>query len=377
MIRRLIAFDTTSRESNLALIDFVRNYLGDHHVESELVFDGERRKANLYATIGPPDHGGVMLSGHSDVVPVDGQAWDTEPFAVRERDDKYFGRGTSDMKSFIAIALAMVPEFLAARLATPIHLALTYDEEVGCLGVRRLIAALADRPNRPLLCIVGEPTLMQPMTGHKGKRSFHCHVTGFECHSGIAHRGVNAVEAAAELVAHLKAMARHKRDDGPFDADYDPPYTTIHTGRIAGGTALNIVPKDCDFDFEFRYLPGEDPEAPISALRAFADQRLLPEMRAVRAEAAIEFAELSAFPALDTAEDAEITQLALALTGANGTGKVSFGTEGGLFQRAGIPTIVCGPGSIEQAHKPDEFVDLEQIVQCETFLRRLFDRVCE
>jgi acetylornithine deacetylase len=375
MVRRLVGFDTTSSGSNLALIEFVRDYLDRHAVASELVFDETGQKANLFATIGPVEAGGIMLSGHTDVVPVEGQDWHSDPFAVAARGDRLYGRGTADMKSFIAVALALLPELLARRLRVPIHFAFSYDEEVGCIGVRRLIAALADRPNRPLLCIVGEPTLMQPMTGHKGKRSFHCHVTGFECHSAIAHRGVNAVEAAAELVAHLKAMARHKRDGGPFDADYDPPYTTIHTGRIGGGTALNIVPKDCEFDFEFRYLPGEDPEAPIGALRAFAEQRLLPEMRAVRPDAAIDFAELSAFPALDTAEDAEITQLGLALTGANGTGKVSFGTEGGLFQQAGIPTIVCGPGSIEQAHKPDEFVDLDQIVQCEGFLRRLLDRV--
>ncbi|MGH7062860.1 MAG: M20/M25/M40 family metallo-hydrolase, partial [Stellaceae bacterium] len=198
-------------------------------------------------------------------------------------------------------------------------------------------------------------------------------VRGFECHSALAHHGVNAVEAAAELVAHLKAMARRKRDEGPYDPDYAPPYSTIHTGLIAGGTALNIVPKECSFDFEFRLLPGDDPEVPLCELRAFAEERLLPEMRAVRAEAGIDFAELSSFPALDTAEDAEITRLAMALTGANGTGKVSFGTDGGLFHQAGIPTIVCGPGSIEQAHKPDEFVDPDQIAQCERFLRGLID----
>jgi acetylornithine deacetylase len=375
MVRRLVGFDTTSRGSNLALIEFVRSYLDSHGVASELVFDETGNKANLYATLGAPGVGGIMLSGHTDVVPVDGQDWHSDPFTVLARDGKLFGRGTADMKSFIAVVLALLPQLAGRSLRMPLHLALSYDEEVGCRGVRRLIAAIAERPDRPRLCIVGEPTMMQPVTGHKGKRSFRCRVHGFECHSALAHLGVNAIEAAAELVALLKAMARRRRDAGPFDPEYIPPYTTIQTGVIHGGTALNIVPKDCSFDFEFRLLPGEDPDAGISELRAFAENRLLPEMQVIRAEAAIEFEELSAFPGLDTADDAEITRLVAALTGANGTAKVSFGTEGGLFQQAGIPTVVCGPGSIEQAHKPDEFIDLDQIVQCERFIARVFDSV--
>jgi acetylornithine deacetylase len=375
MVRRLVGYDTTSRGSNLALIEFVRDYLDSHGVASELVFDETGNKANLYAKLGPAGIGGIMLSGHTDVVPVDGQDWHSDPFTVLAKDGRLFGRGTADMKSFIAVVLALLPRLAARRLRIPLHLAFSYDEEVGCRGARRLIAAIADRPDRPRLCIVGEPTLMQPVTGHKGKRSFRCRVHGFECHSALAHLGVNAIEAAAELVALLKAMAQRRRDVGPFDPEYTPPYTTIQTGVIHGGTALNIVPKDCTFDFEFRLLPGDDPDAGIGELREFAENRLLPEMRAVRPEAAIEFEELSAFPGLDTAEDAEITRLVAALTGANGTAKVSFGTEGGLFQRAGIPTIVCGPGSIEQAHKPDEFIDLDQIAQCERFVGRIFDSV--
>jgi acetylornithine deacetylase len=374
MVRRLVGFDTTSRGSNLELIGFVQDHLDRHRVASELVFDETGQKANLYATVGPGGVGGIMLSGHTDVVPVDGQDWHSDPFAVLAKDDRLYGRGTSDMKSFIAAILTLLPELLQRELRIPIHLAFSYDEEVGCRGAPRLIAALAERPDRPRLCIVGEPTLMQPVIGHKGKRSFTCRVHGFECHSALAHLGVNAVEAAAELVAHLKTMARRKRDEGPYDRDYAPPYSTIHTGVIAGGTALNIVPKDCAFDFEYRLLPGEDAEAAIAELRAFAAERLLPEMRAVRPDAAIDFEELSSFPAFDIPADAEITRLVAALTGANGTGKVSFGTEAGLYQQAGIPTVVCGPGSIEQAHKPDEFIDLDQIAQCEAFLRRLFDR---
>jgi acetylornithine deacetylase len=375
MVRRLVGFDTTSRGSNLALIEFVRCYLDSHGVASELVFDETGNKANLYAKLGPPEIGGIMLSGHTDVVPVDGQDWRSDPFTVLAKDDRLFGRGTADMKSFIAVVLALLPRLAMRPLRIPLHLALSYDEEVGCRGARRLIAAIAERADRPRLCIVGEPTLMQPVTGHKGKRSFRCRVHGFECHSALAHLGVNAIEAAAELVALLRTMARRRRDAGPFDPEYTPAYTTIQTGVIHGGTALNIVPKECTFDFEFRLLPGEDPDAGIGELRAFAENRLLPEMRAIRPEAAIEFEELSGFPGLDTADDAEVTHLVAALTGANGTAKVSFGTEGGLFQQAGIPTIVCGPGSIEQAHKPNEFIHLDQIAQCERFIARIFDSV--
>jgi acetylornithine deacetylase len=375
MVRRLVGFDTTSRGSNLRLIEFVRDYLDGYGVASELVFDETGDKANLYATLGPPGVRGIMLSGHTDVVPVDGQDWHSDPFAVLAKEDRLFGRGTADMKSFVAVVLALLPGIAGRSLRIPVHLAFSYDEEVGCRGARRLVAAIGGRPDRPRLCIVGEPTMMQPVTGHKGKRSFRCQVHGFECHSALTHLGVNAIEAAAEMVARLKAMARRKREFGPFDPDYAPPYTTIHTGVIRGGTALNIVPKECSFDFEFRLLPGDDPETGIAELRAFAEDELLPEMRAVRLDTAIAFEELSAFPGLATAADAEITRLVASLTGANGTGKVAFGTEGGLFQQAGIETVVCGPGSIEQAHKPDEFVDLDQIAQCEKFIGRLFERV--
>jgi acetylornithine deacetylase len=376
MIERLIGFDTTSRDSNLALIEWVRGYLAEHEIESELTFDDDRRKANLFATLGPRTGGGIMLSGHTDVVPVDGQDWSSDPFRVVEKDGRLYGRGTADMKSFLAVALASVPKFLDRGLGTPVHLALSYDEEVGCVGVRRMIATFAGRADRPRLCIVGEPTEMRPVIGHKGKRSYRCRVHGFECHSALAHSGVNAVEAAAELVAHLKAMARRFRDGGPYDHDYVPPYTTVHTGTIHGGTAINIVPKDCAFDFEFRHLPGDDPEAIAAEIREFAETRLLPEMRSVRAETGIDFEERTAFPGLATAPDAEVTQLALALSGANRTGHVSFGTEAGLFQAVGIPTVICGPGSIEQAHKPDEFIAVDQVRQCEDFMGRLMDKVC-
>lgn len=374
MIRKLVSFDTTSRDSNLALIDFVRGYLAEFGVESELFFDAEKRKANLFATLGPRDRGGVMLSGHTDVVPVDGQDWSSDPFAIVERDGKLYGRGTSDMKSFVAVALALVPDFLARGLATPIHLALSYDEEIGCVGVRGMIAEIARRPVRPKLCIVGEPTLMQPVIAHKGKISVRCVVRGLESHSALTHLGVNAVEAAAEVIAYLKSMARKRRDRGPFDRQFSPPYTTIHTGTVHGGTALNIVPKDCEFVFEFRTLPGDPAEPLLDEVQRFA-AGLVPEMQAVSPEAGISFEMLTSTAGLSEEPDSEVAELARTLSGANSVGKVSFGTEAGLFQEAGIPTIVCGPGSIDQAHRPDEFIAIDQVRQCEAFLRRLIDRV--
>jgi acetylornithine deacetylase len=375
MVTRLVGFDTTSRNSNLALIEFIRDYLDGYEVKSELVFAEDGKKANLYATIGPEDQRGILLSGHTDVVPVDDQDWHSDPFKLVEKDHRLYGRGSCDMKSFIAVVLLLVPEMVQRRLRTPLHLSFSYDEEVGCIGVRRLIGALADRPNRPRLVIVGEPTMMQVGIGHKGKHTLRCHVHGHEAHSSQIHLGVNAIEAAAEIVAELKAMARRKRDQGPFDPDFDPPYSSIHTGLIHGGTALNIVPKDCEFDFEVRPLPGDDLDVMISELQNFVANRILPEMRAVRPESNIVIEELSSAPGLNTPPDHEVTQLAAALTGENATTKVSFGTEGGLFQAAGIPAVICGPGSIDQAHKPDEYIELDQIARCERFLRRLIDRV--
>ena len=373
MIRKLVGFDTTSRGSNLALIDFVRGYLAEFGIASELFFDAEKRKANLFATLGPKDRGGVMLSGHTDVVPVDGQEWSSDPFEIVEREGKLYGRGTSDMKSFVAVALALVPEFLARELTTPIHIALSYDEEIGCVGVRGMIAEIARRPVRPKLCIVGEPTLMQPVIAHKGKISIRCRVRGLESHSALTHLGVNAVEAAAEIIAHLKRMARRRRDHGPFDRQFSPPYTTIHTGTVHGGTALNIVPRDCEFVFEFRTLPGDPPELLLEEVQRFAAE-LEPEMHKVDRSTGISFEILTSTVGLSEAPESEVAELARALSGANSVGKVSFGTEAGLFQEAGIPTVVCGPGSIDEAHRPNEFIALEQIRQCEAFLRRLIER---
>ena len=374
LIERLIAFDTTSRNSNLALMEFVGDYLRELGVESELVHNDEGTKANLYATLGPTDRPGIALSGHTDVVPVDGQEWSTDPFHVIHKDGRLYGRGTSDMKSFIGICLALAPEFLARDITTPLHFAFSHDEEIGCVGVRSLIDTLSRRPIKPSAVIIGEPTEMKVVRAHKGKLSYRCHVRGHEAHSSLSHIGVNAVEAAAEAVSFLKSMARRHRDQGPFDADLVPPYTTVHTGTIRGGTALNIVPKDCRFEFEFRHLPEDDPHALLDELRRHVAEQITPEMHAACADTGFSFEAMSHIPGLSTDEDADVVQLVKALTGQNTTGKVSFGTEAGLFQQGGMPAVVCGPGSIEQAHKPDEFIALDQIGQCEGFLRKLFER---
>ena len=378
MLRRLVAFDTTSRDSNLALIHWVRDYLAEHGIAARLIHDESGRKANLFATIGnakatngAANGGGIVLSGHTDVVPIDGQEWSSAPFAIVERDGKLYGRGTCDMKGFIAVALALVPEFAKAPLETPLHLAFSYDEEVGCLGVRRLLADLAAAGIKPRGCIVGEPTQMQVIRAHKGKLSYRCHVRGFECHSSLAPHGVNAVHYAAELVVFLTDMGRRFAAEGPFDRAFDVPSTTVHVGTIQGGTALNIVPKDCRFDFEFRYLPGADPEAMLGEVRSFAERRLLPVMHAVHPDTGFRWEKLSSFPGADTDEGADIVSLAKRATGRNSAGKVAFGCEAGLYDAAGIPTVICGPGHIDQAHKPDEFVELAQLAECEAFLRRI------
>jgi acetylornithine deacetylase len=374
MIRHLVSFDTTSRESNLALIDWVGAYLREHGIESRLTFDDDRKKANLFATIGPRIDGGIVLSGHTDVVPVDGQDWRSDPWQVVETGERLVGRGVCDMKGFIAIALALVPEMAGRKLERPLHFALSYDEEVGCIGVRRLIADLANVGFVPGGCIVGEPTGMELVVAHKGKRSYCCRVRGFESHSALTPNGVNAVEIAAELVAHLRGMAKRHRDGGRHDEDYDVPFTTIHVGTIKGGTALNIVPRDCEFRFEFRHLPSEDPDLLLHEIESYA-ARFLPEMHAVAADTGITFEELSDLPGFDTGADSAIAELGRSCNHGTVFNKVSFGAEASLFHNAGIPAILCGPGHIAQAHQPNEWVTLAQLAHCEVFLRRLIDQV--
>ena len=377
MIRKLVGFPTVSRDSNLDLIDFVREYLKPYEADVRLTFDDDKRKANLFATLGPRQAGGIVLSGHTDVVPVQGQAWDTDPFTLMERDGNLYGRGTSDMKGFIAVVLTLLPGFVQRGLKSPLHLAFSYDEEVGCIGVGRLIKDLAVAGIKPQSCIVGEPTLMKPVIAHKGKKSYRATVRGLAAHSAYAPTGVNAVEAAAEAVAYLKRMARRHRDSGPYDRGFDVAHTTVHTGVLHGGAALNIVPHDCTFDFEFRYLPGDDPQKLFEEFKAYVTHTLEPEMRAVYKDAGFDIQLMSQIPSLDNSAETEVVALAQGLSGNFEAGKVSYGTEGSQFQRAGIATVICGPGSIEQAHKPNEFVSIEQIAQSETFIRGLMSHVCE
>ncbi|MBA1324768.1 acetylornithine deacetylase [Pseudomonas plecoglossicida] len=371
LLGRLIGFATVSRDSNLQLIGFIRDYLAELGVASELFFNAEGTKANLFASIGPTDRGGVVLSGHTDVVPVDGQAWSVDPFVMTERDGRLYGRGTADMKGFIASVLAAVPAFLAQPLHTPVHLAFSYDEEVGCLGVRSMLDALAQRPHKPRLCLIGEPTELKPVLGHKGKLAMRCQVHGAACHSAYAPYGVNAIEYAARMIGKLGEIGQALAEDQ--DARFDPPFSTVQTGVIKGGRALNIVPEECEFDFEVRALPGFAAEAVADQLQAYAEAELLPRMRAVSAASDIRLRPLSAYPGLATAADSEAARLVALLSGSSEFGTVAFGTEGGLFDQAGIATLVCGPGSMEQGHRPDEFVSVEQLRGCDGMMLRLVD----
>lgn len=375
LLAELVSFDTTSRESNLALVDHVGRYLAGLGVASELVRSPDGRKANLWATIGPADRPGVVLSGHTDVVPVDGQDWSSDPFRLDARAGRLHGRGASDMKGFLASALAAVPRMQDAHLRRPVHLALSYDEEIGCIGVRGLIDALRDRPVRPALCVVGEPTGMQVIVGHKGGRSYRCAVRGAEAHSSLAPRAVNAIEHAAELIAFIARLGREMAETGPRDEAYDIVHSTISTGLIQGGTAINIVPGDCAFTFEYRTLPEDDADRIFARIEGFARDQVEPRMRAVDPQAGIGFEPVYEYPplAIDPAHPG--VALVKAAVGRNDDAKIAFGTEGGLFQRdLGIPTLVCGPGSIVQAHKPDEYVEAEQMVRCDAFLARLVER---
>ena len=369
LLETLVGFDTTSRESNLQLIEYVRDYLAGLGVTSELVYNAQRSKANLFASIGPVELPGIVLSGHTDVVPVDGQPWSLPPFTLTERDGKLFGRGTADMKGYIACVLALVPALVKAPLRLPVHIALSYDEEVGCLGVRSLLAVLEQRPVKPMLCIIGEPTELKPVLGHKGKLAMRCDVQGQACHSAYAPSGVNAIEHAAELIGELGRIGQRLR--ARQDPRFDPPFSTVQTGMINGGKALNIVPADCRFDFEVRALPSMDPGEVAEELQAYARQQVLPRMQAVSKQSSIRFTELSAYPGLVTDERSQAAQLIATFCDSQAFGTVAFGTEGGLFDAAGLPTVVCGPGSMDQGHKPDEFVSLEQLDGCDAMLQRL------
>ncbi|WP_028231161.1 acetylornithine deacetylase [Paraburkholderia mimosarum] len=371
LLERLIGFATVSRESNLELIAFVQRYLAGFGVESELFHNAERTKASLFATIGPREQGGIVLSGHTDVVPVEGQAWTVDPFRLTEKNGRLYGRGTADMKGFLACVLAAVPMFVERKLDLPVHIAFSYDEEVGCVGVRPMLAELEKRAHKPRLCMIGEPTEMKPVLGHKGKLAMRCRVKGSACHSAYAPYGVNAIQYAARLINRLESIGEELARPEHRDERFDPPFSTVQTGVIAGGRALNIVAAECEFDFEVRSVPGLEAQSIAGRIESYAQAELLPKMRKVQADTDIGFELLNAYPGLATPPDSEAAQL-LAVIGELGDfGTVAFGTEGGLFTRAGIPAVVCGPGSMEQGHKPDEFVSAAQLDRCDAMLARL------
>lgn len=374
LIARLVSFPTISERSNLALIDWAEGYLSAHGARCRRTMNEEGTKANLFATIGPEVAGGVVLSGHSDVVPVEGQSWSSDPFVVTERNGRLYGRGTADMKSFLAIAMALAPEFAARPLRRPIHIAMSYDEEIGCLGVASMIQDIMANLPPPGLVIIGEPTSMRLVTGHKGVNLFRTRVIGRAAHSSQPHRGAGAILAAGRLIDYLWRLGEEQRQQR--DSRFEPPWTTVQVGLIEGGTAVNILPAECSFFWEYRNLPSQDSSAIRKLFEDYCEREVLPSLREFAPEARIETEAVALVPPLAQEEDGAAEALVRRLTGANESAAVSFATEGGLFQRAGLSTVVCGPGSIDQAHQPDEYIELEQIEACIAFMRRLADWAC-
>lgn len=374
LLERLVAFDTTSAKSNLALVDFVRGYLDGQGVTSTLTPSADGNKASLFATIGAKGNGGIGLSGHSDCVPVEGQAWSGDPFQLTQRDGKLYGRGTCDMKGFIACVLASVPKFVSRQLREPLHLIVSYDEEVGCTGVRPMLARLGHDLPRPRVIIVGEPTSMTVIDAHKRIDAYRTVVTGRDAHSALPQLGVNAISGAAELVVELDRIGEEFASSASNDR-FEPPVSTMQVGTIEGGTAANIVPKSCRFQWQIRSLPSADPDTVSDRLERYGVEMVLPRMQRNGLPAAIDTTHLGSVPAFVAKPGSEAVALARSLTGANATSAVSYGTEAGLFEEAGCPTVICGPGDIAQAHAADEFVAEAQLEACMAFLAKLAEQL--
>ena len=374
MLEKLVAFPTVSRDSNLPLIDFAEDYLTGHGVACRRVYDETGEKANLYALIGPETEGGVILSGHTDVVPVDGQEWDTDPFTVTERDGKLYGRGTCDMKGFDALALALVPDMLQAGLKKPIQIALSYDEEVGCRGAPSMIAEMAQTMPKAAACIVGEPSLMKVVTQHKGSVGIITRVHGFEIHSSLMHEGVSAVMTAARLITWLWERTQENIANADPASPFHPPFTTCHCGVVSGGTAGNITAKYAEFLTDIRCCPPDEPQDWFDRYKTHCAE-VEKEIQAIRPEARIEVVTRMMNPPCRKEEQGAAEEIARALTGDNSENVVSYGTEAGQFQEGGFSTCICGPGSIEQAHQPNEFISIEQFEAGEAFMRKLIARL--
>ena len=375
ILESLIAFPTVSRTPNIELIEYVRAMLESHGVHCIRVDSDDGRNANLYAHLGPNDKPGIMLSGHTDVVPVSGQAWNVDPFALTAKDGRLYGRGTADMKGFVACAVSALLKASKRDLSIPLQLALSYDEEIGCVGVRRLIDLLESSPYQSAYCLVGEPTGLVIAVGHKGKTSLRATCTGREVHSALAPSGLNAIHLACDLIGILRSHQTELREHGASDSDYDVPYSTIHAGVISGGIALNIVPRECVVDFEIRNLETDDALELLKSIEHDA-ANVVATAREHCPEADIQIEIVTRYPGLNTPVDADVVEFVKSLTGGNSTRKVAFGTEGGLFQeRLGVATVVCGPGSMDQGHKPDEFITREQLDQCDAMMDALVDKL--
>lgn len=373
-ISRLVAFDTTSSKSNLALIEDVEAYLGEYGVETVRVENDDQTKSNLYAVVGPSVDGGVVLSGHTDVVPIDGQDWDTDPWQVMEKDGKLYGRGVADMKSFSAIGLSLVPDMLRAGLKRPLIFALSYDEEIGCIGAPRMIAEIAGKVPAPAAVIVGEPTNMKVINGHKGISSFRVHVKGYTTHSSQTDRGVSAVEAAARLIAKIADMRAARARAADETSPFDPPYSTMTVNVVHGGTQLNIMAAEATFDWDLRVVPGDSREDIVEEFTDYA-RGIEAEMRSKSSECRIKIEQMTNAPSLAPHDDNPAADLVKAITGHNSTDVVAYAAEAGQFQEAGFSTVICGPGSIDQAHQPNEFITLEQVAAGTAFMKRLIDRL--
>ena len=373
ILEKLISFPTISRSPNIELIEWVSNLLASFGVKTTILQNEDGTRANLFATTGEEEHGGIMLSGHTDVVPTEGQDWQTDPFKLTKLDGKLFGRGTADMKGFCASAIKILCDASNKKLKTPIHLALSFDEEIGCIGVRSLIDMLKESPIKPQMCIVGEPTLLAVASGHKGKIALRTTCKGVEGHSALAPLALNALHLGVDFVNIIRNIQNEIIKNGKKDNDYDIPYTTLHVGKMQGGVALNIVPNICTIDWEIRNLASDDPTAIIKQVKKYVDT-LLSNYQNPKAE--IYWEELFSYPGLGTDLDADIISFVRSLTGTNNTIKVAFGTEGGLFHNeVGIPTVICGPGSMLQGHKPNEFISVEQMNRCDLMMANLLKNI--
>ena len=370
-LAKLIAFDTTSRNSNLSLIEFIANALNDYKINPVLIHDSKEPKANLLATLPGKNgrmNGGIVLSGHTDVVPVDGQKWDSNPFQATIKENRVYGRGACDMKGFIAVVMALIPKLQNMSLSFPVHFAFSYDEEIGCLGAPHLIDKILELNYQPDACIVGEPTSMQPVIGHKGKQSYRCQIHGVAAHSSLTDQGSNAIEHAATMISYLRGIATEFKNKGFQDPLYDVPYTTLTTNLIKGGNSYNTIPNLCDFIFEFRNLAVDNPDELHHKIVSFVDEQLRPVMKQEQEAADVNLETIAKAPGLDTNPSEPIVQAAQIICHSDKLLKVAYATEAGLFQQARIPTIVCGPGSIEQAHRANEYVAIEQLESCEQFI---------